>query len=131
MMDILLATVWRVLSLLFLMLIVWGLVEWVEKRKRPIPRELRNYLIAAGLGVALVPASCFAGLILYRRGSPVGGWNNYVVASAFGRWNLPLAVISLIFGMAGKGRGRWLLVLSAGCLVLVWAMAVIHWPASA
>jgi hypothetical protein len=129
-MEIFLATIWRILSLLFFMFVLWGFTEWTENLQRPSTRELRHYVVAAGLAMAFIPASCFAGLILYPRGTTLGAWSHYLIASALGRWNLPLAVLSVLLGVIGKGSGRWLLVIGGGCLVLVWMMAVVHWPGS-
>ena len=60
----------------------------------------------------------------------LGYWNDYPVASLLAEWNLPLAILSVVLGVAGKGKGRWLLLVGAGCLVLVWITAIVHWPAS-
>jgi hypothetical protein len=122
--------------MLFFMLILWGLAEWGGWGKpegRPVAREFRHYLIAAGLVAALLPASVFMALLVSRspRGYwPLGYWNDYPVASLFGRWNLPLAILSVMLGIIGKGKGRWLLLVGAGCLVLVWITAIVHWPES-
>ena len=129
-MEILLATVWRILSLLFFMFVIWGFLEWANKTRRASPREFRDYLIAAGLGTALIPASCFVGLILSPRSMLLGSWSNHPVASWWASWNLPLAVLSVVLGIGGKGRGRLLLVIAAGCLLLVWTAAMIHWTSS-
>jgi hypothetical protein len=120
--------------MLFLMLILWGLAEWGgwgKRGGRRIMREFREYLIIAGLVTALLPASIFIALVMSPRPGgdwPLGYWNDYPVGSLFGRWNLPLAILSVMLGIAGKGKGRWLLLVGAACLVLVWIMAVVHWP---
>jgi hypothetical protein len=53
--------------MLFFMLILWGLAEWGGRGKpegRPVAREFRHYLIAAGLVAALLPASVFMALLV-------------------------------------------------------------------
>ena len=122
--------------MLFFMLILWGMAEWGgwgERDERPVTREFRQYLIVTGLVAALLPATVFVVLIVSRSPPgnwPLGYWNDYPVASLLAEWNLPLAILSVVLGVAGKGKGRWLLLVGAGCLVLVWITAIVHWPAS-
>jgi len=111
-----------------LLIVVWGFVEWADKRRRPRTRGFRQYLIAAGLGIILVPAMCFAGTTLFPRSAPLGSWDNYLVASAWGRWNLPLSILALAMGAVGEGRGKRLLVANGAWLVMVWTMALVNWP---
>jgi hypothetical protein len=106
---------------------VCGVIEWSENPHRPNLREIREYLVAVGLGVTAIPALLFVGLIWSPRNVPLGSWSNYPIASALGFWNLPLCVFSLILGLVGKGKGRSLLLVGAGFLVLVWSMAFRHW----
>lgn len=127
-MEIAIATVWRIRGQFFFMLVLWGFMEWTEKTKRPLCRQVRDYLIIAGICIAFIPASLFAALIMVPKRVSVGSWNDSMIASTLGRWNLPLAVVSVLLGILGKGRGRWLLVVGSACLVMVWTMALIDWP---
>jgi len=84
-------------------------------------------LVTIGLGAAAIPSLVFIGLIWSPKTASLGSWNSYPISSALGYWNLPLSVLSLILGLAGKGKGRSLLLPGAGFLVLVWSMALRHW----
>jgi hypothetical protein len=106
---------------------VWGFIEWARNVHRSNFREIRQYLVAVGLGAAAIPSLVFVGLIWSPKTAPLGSWNNYPISSALGFWNLPLCVFSLILGLVGKGGGRALLLVGAGFLVLVWSMALRHW----
>lgn len=123
----LISAMWRVLALLPVMSVVWGFIEWADDPRPPQGRELRQYLIAVGLGAAVIPSLVFVGLIWSPRVAPLGSWNNYRIASALGFWNLPLCVFSVIFGLSGNGKGRSLLLVGAGFLVLVWSVTFRHW----
>jgi hypothetical protein len=114
-----------VLALLPLMLTVWGWAEWIEN-PGTLPRGMRQYAIAAGLGAALIASLCFVGVILSPRNAIMGSWDNYEVASAWGRVSLPLSILAVALGLLGKGTARWLLSVGGGCLVLVWVRAFIH-----
>jgi hypothetical protein len=125
--EALLSAMWRVLVLLPVMSVAWGFIEWADKPHPPQIREIRQYLIAVGLGAAAIPALVFVGLIWSPDSALLGSWNNYQIASALGFWNLPLCVISLILGLLGMGKGRSLLLFGSGFLVLVWGLAFRHW----
>ena len=116
-----------VLVLLPVMSVVWGFIEWAENLHGPNFPDISQYLIAVGLGAAAIPSLVFVGLIWSPRTAPLGSWNNYPIASALGLWNLPLCGFSLILGLLGKGKGRSLLLVGTGFLVLVWSMAFRHW----
>ena len=120
------SAIWRVLVLLPVMSVVWGVIEWAENRHSNI-RGFRQYSVVFGLGAAAIPSLMFVGLIWSPRAAPLGSWNNYPIASSLGTWNLPLCVLSLILGFLGKGNGRWLLLVGAGFLVILWNIALRHW----
>ena len=71
----------------------WGFIEWAENLDRPNFRGIREYSVAFGLGAAAIPSLVFVGLF------------------------------SLMLGLSGKGKGRSILLVGAGFLVLVWSMA--------
>jgi hypothetical protein len=123
----LISALWRVLVLLPVMAVAWGFTEWADKPRPPQIRGTRQHLIAVGLGAAAIPSLVFVGLIWSPQTAPLGSWNNYPIASPLGFWNLPLCVVSLLLGLLGTGKGRWLLLLGAGFLVLVWSVALRHW----
>jgi hypothetical protein len=123
----LISAIWKVLVLLPVMSVVWGFVEWGENTPSLTIRGIRQYSVAVGLGAAAIPSVVFVGLIWSPKTAPLGSWNNYQIASALGVWNLPLCVFSLMLGLFGKGKGRSILLIGAGFLVLVWSMAFRHW----
>lgn len=125
-MDVVISVTWRVLVLLPVMSVVWGFIEWTGDLHSNI-RETRQYLVAIGLGAAAIPSLVFVGLIWSPKTAPLGSWNSYPISSVLASWNLPLSLLSLILGLAGKGKGRSLLLVAAGFLVLVWSVALRHW----
>ena len=114
----------NVLALLPIMLTVWGWAEWIENPGTS-PRGMRENSIAAGLGAAVIASLCFAGVILSPRNAMMGSWDDYRVASAWGRANLPLSIFAVSLGLLGKGPARWLLSVGGACLVVVWARVFI------
>ncbi len=130
MIETLTSVVRIVVAPLPLMFVAWGFVEWADKQRSPRARGFRQYLIAGGLGILFITSMCFAGTTLFPKGAPWGSWDNYIVASALGRWNLPLSILALAMGAVGEGRGRRLLLADGAWLVMVWTMALANWPAN-
>jgi len=89
---------------------------WLRWFRVPASRGWRQYIVAAGLGCASISCACSFGVVLYLQMVHIGYWNEYLVASRWGRLNWPLSVAAIILGVFGKGTSRVLLLLTAcGC----------------
>ena len=103
-----------------------GWVKWVESSRATEPRKRREYAIAAGLGAASISCICYFSVVGYLQRHRMGYWGEYLVASAWAKFNWPLSVLAGIFGLSGKGDGRGWLLIAASWLVFVWTIAFIH-----
>lgn len=106
------------------LLLPLGWLRWF--RRQGPPCGWRQYSVVVGLGCASISCVCSFGVVLYLRIVHVGYWNEYLVASRWGRFNWPLSVAAVILGAVGKGISRTLLLLTAVGLLAVWTDAFIH-----
>jgi hypothetical protein len=107
-----------------IILLPLGWARWV--RTSSSPRGWRQRLVALGMVCASISCVCSFGVVLYLRVVRIGYWSEYLVASRWGRLNLPLSVAAIILGAFGKGTSRVLLLLTACGLLAVWTDAFIH-----
>ena len=105
-------------------LLVVGWVKWL--RVSVWPRGWRQSAVAAGLGAASISCFCLYGVVLYLQKAHIGYWNEYLVASRWGRFSWPISLVAFILAVIGKGDSRVLLLLAGSALVLVWTVAFIH-----
>lgn len=80
------------------------------------------------LDSGLLPFSslCLYGVVLYLQKAHIGYWNEYLMASRWGRFCWPLSLAEVILAAIGKGCARVLLTLAGIGLVVVWTMAFVH-----
>lgn len=109
-----------------LLVVLCGWARWLLGAKGKSSDRNRRLVVAAGLGAALVSAACQVGVVFYLKKEHLLYWEESLVASAWGKYNLPLSVVALMCGFIGKGSGRWFLVVSGAWLVVVWTTAFIR-----
>ena len=97
----------------------WSRTSWSA-------RGWRQRLVAVGLVCASIWCICSFGVVLYLRIVRIGYWNEYLVASRWGRLNWPLSFAAIILAVTGRGNARVLLLLTACGLLAVWTDAFIH-----
>ncbi len=104
-------------------LLVVGWARWVPATE---PRGWRRNVIAVGLGSASLSCLCLYGVVLYVQKAHIGYWNEYMLASEWGVFNWPAALVAAVLGLLGKGASRLLLVFAAAVLVLLWTAQFVH-----
>jgi hypothetical protein len=112
------------LTPLFLLCLGW--LRWFRVPVKEGTRKWRNYAIGMGLTFASVSCVCILGVILYLRSAHLEYWKEYLLASAWGRFNWPVSLCAVILAGIGKGRSRILLLFAALALLVSWTMAFIN-----
>lgn len=105
-------------------LLVWGWVKSVWMSSQSC--GWRQNIIKLGLGAASVSSLCLYAVVLYLQKAHVGYWNEYLIASRWGRFCWPLSAAAVILGAVGKGASRVLLTAAGLGLVVVWTIAFVH-----
>jgi hypothetical protein len=119
---------WQSVVADFIFFLPAGLLSlgWTRWLGADTPRDRRSYVVASGLTAASISCVCLFGVVLYLQVRHIGYWNEYRVASGWGRFNWPLAVLAVIAAVLGKGRSRVMLLFAGCALVTVWTMAFVH-----